>query len=104
VTDNPYFLGPALFDPEVTHAMGIAFEGVCRALFVPYNAKTVRQAIAEKIIDHARGGERDPDRLRDAVLKRIGLPDRKSAGAYVGRPQSPQSGVPVSRGLGMRSN
>jgi hypothetical protein len=83
--------GPVVFDPEVTHTMGVAFDEVCRALFVPDNAKMVRQAIAEKIIEHARGGERDSDRLRDAVLKRIGLADRKSAGAYVGRPQSPRS-------------
>jgi hypothetical protein len=56
--------------------MGIAFDEVCRALFVPDNAKAVREVIAEKIIEHARSGERDPDRLRDAVLRQIGVADR----------------------------
>jgi hypothetical protein len=36
------------FDPEVTEAMGAAFDEVCRALLVPDNAKVVRDAIAEK--------------------------------------------------------
>ena len=68
--------GPLAFEPEVTHALGVAFDEACRALFVPDNAKTVREAIAEKIIEHARCGERDPDRLRDAVLRQIGVADR----------------------------
>jgi hypothetical protein len=92
VSDIHTFLnGPPAFDPEVTHAMGVAFDDVCRALFVPDNAKAVRQAIAEKVIEHVRRGERDPDRLRDAVLRQIGVAGRKSAGAYLGRPQSPRS-------------
>jgi hypothetical protein len=77
VPNYPIFSnGPLVFDPEVTHAMGAAFDEVCRALFVPDKAKTVREAIAEKIIEHARCGERDPDRLRGAVLRHIGVADR----------------------------
>jgi hypothetical protein len=77
VTDHPIFSnGPVAFEPEVTHAMGVAFDDVCRALFVSHAARAVREAIAEKIIEHARSGERDPDRLRDAVLRHIGVADR----------------------------
>jgi hypothetical protein len=78
VTDHhPTFLnGPIAFEPEMTHAMGVAFDEVCRVLFVSHDAKAVREVIAEKIIEHARSGERDPDRLRDAVLKHIGVTDR----------------------------
>jgi hypothetical protein len=80
MTDIHTFLnGPLAFEPEMTHAMGLAFDQVCRALFVPDNAKAVREAIAERIIEHARCGERDPDRLRDAVLQQIGVADRGSA-------------------------
>jgi hypothetical protein len=78
VTNHPTFLnlnGPTAFEPEITHAMGVAFDEVCRALFVSDNARVVREAIAEKIIENARRGERDPQRLRDAVLKQIGVAD-----------------------------
>jgi hypothetical protein len=43
---------------------------------VPDKAKAVREAIADRVIEHARRGEHDPDRLRDAVLKEIGAGDR----------------------------
>jgi hypothetical protein len=75
VTDHPIFSNGA-FEPEMTHAMGVAFDDVCRALFVSPDARAVREAIADKIIEHARSGERDPDRLRDAVLRHIGVADR----------------------------
>jgi hypothetical protein len=77
VTDIlPLLTDSRVFEPEMTHAMGVAFDEVCRALFVADGAKAVREAIAEKIIEHARHGERDPDRLRDAVLREIGAADR----------------------------
>jgi hypothetical protein len=64
--------GPLAFEPETTRAMGVAFDEICRALFVPADAKAIREAIAEKIIEQARSGERDPDRLRDLALRQIG--------------------------------
>jgi hypothetical protein len=77
VTDTfPSLNGQLAFEPEATRAMGIAFDEVCRALFVPADAKTIREAIAEKIIEHARSVERDPDRLRDLVLKQVGMRPR----------------------------
>jgi hypothetical protein len=64
---------PHLPRPDVTHAMGVAFDQVCRALYVADDAKSVSIAIvAEKIIEYARSGEIDPDRLRDKVLREIG--------------------------------
>jgi hypothetical protein len=76
VTDtHPLLNGLLAFDHEVTQAIGVAFDEVCRALFVPGDAKAVREAIAEKIIAHAQSGERDPDRLRDAVLRQIYAPN-----------------------------
>jgi hypothetical protein len=77
MTDShPLLNGPlVLFDQDLTRAMGVAFDEVCRALFVPGDAKAVREAIAEKIIAHAQSGERDPDRLRDAVLRQIHAPN-----------------------------
>jgi hypothetical protein len=48
--------------------MSVAFDGVCRALGVSYTANGAREAIATKIIELARRGECDPDRLRDRVI------------------------------------
>ena len=72
----PFLKDQIVFTPDATHAMSVAFDEVCRTLFVPDNAKAVREAIADKVIEHARCGEHDPDRLRDAVLKEIGAGDR----------------------------
>jgi hypothetical protein len=48
--------------------MSVAFDRVCRALGVSYTANGAREAIATKIIELARRGECDPDRLRDRVI------------------------------------
>jgi len=71
---EPLIAGGA-FAPEETQAMSKAFDEVCEALQVATGARSVREAIALKIIAHARNGEHDPERLRDAVLKEIGLED-----------------------------
>jgi hypothetical protein len=41
---------------------------VCRALNLSHTANGVREGIATRIIELARHGERDPDRLRDRVI------------------------------------
>jgi hypothetical protein len=64
----PYVKNPLVFGPEATRAMSVAFDGVCRALGVSYTANGAREAIATKIIELARRGECDPDRLRDRVI------------------------------------
>jgi hypothetical protein len=74
---------PPVFEPEVTHAMGAAFDEVCRALSVADDAEAIREALAGKIILHARRGEHDPDRLRDAVLREIGASSRLASSRRV---------------------
>jgi hypothetical protein len=54
------------FDDETTRIMGEAFDAACALLSDP-NYST-REAIADRIIDAAKHGERDPIRLRDAGL------------------------------------
>lgn len=46
--------------------MGEAFDAACAML--PNLSKNDREAIAHRIIDAAAGGERDPNRLRNAGL------------------------------------
>jgi hypothetical protein len=73
---HTYLKGGLVFDYELTHSMGAAFDEVCRALSVERAAHETRETIALKVIEIASQGERDPDRLRDAVLRALNTPDR----------------------------
>ena len=58
------------FDPETIRLMGIAFEMALVALQRTDGAiNPTREAVAQKIIDLAKAGERDPERLCDEALK-----------------------------------
>ena len=66
------------FDGETVRLMGIAFEmalGSLRA--TPGHADPVREAAARKIIELAKAGERDPERLCDGLA----LKDLRPAGS-----------------------
>ena len=62
------FVKPLVCGPEATHAMSVAFDEVCRTLNLSQTANGVREGIATRIIELARHGESDPDRLRDRVI------------------------------------
>lgn len=62
------FIHESVFDPDITHAMSVAFEDVCKALGLPETATGARQLVATRIIELARRGEHNPDRLRNTVL------------------------------------
>jgi hypothetical protein len=49
--------------PEVRRVLGVAFEMVCIALQIEGSDDFVKQAIATKIINLAKSGERNPDIL-----------------------------------------
>ena len=57
------------FDQAAISAMGIAFERACSSLQISGIATTVREIIAQRILEAAAQGERDPDRLHDRALK-----------------------------------
>jgi len=65
------FLNGEKFDQDTVRVMGLAFEAVCVALRIGNSDDDVRQAIATKVIDLARNGERHPDVLCELVLKEI---------------------------------
>ena len=70
------------FEPEDIQAMSLAFEEVCKALEIQPDATREREAVAVRIIELCRRGERRPARLAERVLKEAGLPDdndRRSA-------------------------
>jgi len=68
---RPTFQHPA-FDPDTVRLVGAAFDDVCRALAADRRDLASR-LIARKIIDLARGGERDRARLCGETLAYFGL-------------------------------
>jgi hypothetical protein len=65
------FLSGRAFGPEVTQAMGVAFDAVCRSLAIDNTGTGVVQPriVARRIIELAQMGVRDPDELRDRALE-----------------------------------
>jgi hypothetical protein len=67
---RPYLEGHR-FDAETTRLMGIAFETALAALHTQGDVEPLRETIARIIIDLAKTGERDPERLCEAALKAV---------------------------------
>ena len=65
---RPYLEGQR-FDAETTRRMGLAFETAIQARRNWGELDPPREAITKAIIDLAKGGERDPERLCDGALK-----------------------------------
>jgi hypothetical protein len=59
------------FDPETLRILGVAFAQVAIALRIGDCDDDVSQAIANKIIELAKTGERNPDLLCERALKDI---------------------------------
>jgi len=67
------------FDPDALRAMSIALEEVCRTLQVDGDQRA-REVMAVRIVELARRGERDPQRLSDRVLREAGTTRRAQLG------------------------
>jgi hypothetical protein len=70
---TPYLNGER-FEPETERTLGVAFEQVCIALRIGASDDDVKQAIANKVIELAKAGERNPDILCERVLEDIRRP------------------------------
>jgi hypothetical protein len=70
---RPYLDGQK-FDPETIRVMGLAFEMALVALRLADRGDPAKEVIAHKIMDLAKAGERDPERLCEAVIKEFGAP------------------------------
>jgi hypothetical protein len=58
------------FDPETIRLMGIAFEMALASRGPTLaDANPLREALARKIIELAKAGERDPERLCEGALR-----------------------------------
>jgi hypothetical protein len=67
--------GENVFDPKDIAAMSTALEAVCETLKLNGDS-SARQTVAVRIIDLAKAGERNPNRLRDRVLHEAAMASR----------------------------
>ena len=75
---TPYLKG-AVFEPKAIEAMTAAFEAVCKSLQLLSRDDPVTQIVARTIIDIARTGEHDPQRMHDLALLELKDLDQRSA-------------------------
>jgi hypothetical protein len=64
---TPYLDGTC-FDREIRRVMGVAFEAALSGLRLADPSDPIVAIVAEKIIELARAGERNPDRLCEQAL------------------------------------
>ena len=69
------------FDPETMRLMGLAYEMTRKSLRLVNRGDIANNVVARKIIELAKFGERDPERLCEAVLNHW-------------RADSPQAAIP----------
>ena len=62
-----YLDGHAL-DPETVRLLGLAFEITRAALKIEEGNEPAKEVVADKLIELAKQGEHDPERLCDCVL------------------------------------
>jgi len=62
------FLGGLKFDSGAISAMGVAYQKVRAALGISDRNDRLNEIIARKVIELARAGETDPDRLSEQAL------------------------------------
>jgi hypothetical protein len=67
-----------VFTPEEISTITGAFESALQSLGLVNRSDPLAEIVARTIIDFAKGGERDPDRLRDQVLTTFGQVARKA--------------------------
>ena len=67
--------GENVFDPKDLTAMSTALEDVCEILKLNGDS-SARQTVAVRIIDLAKAGERNANRLRDRVLHEAAMASR----------------------------
>jgi hypothetical protein len=66
-----FLLHGTSFDPEAIERMSQALAGARTSLRVKNGNSDIHRLLAQTIIDRARQGERDPERLKAAALRRV---------------------------------
>jgi len=65
------FIKDAVFDPEATHALAIAFDSICKDMNLADTASSARETVAVRVIDLAREGVLDPRLLRERIMQEV---------------------------------
>jgi hypothetical protein len=76
MTIRHYLKGGDRFDPETIRVMGIAFETAIESMRNWGVLDPPREALANAIIESARSGERDVERLCNVALEACSKPTR----------------------------
>lgn len=61
----------AVFEPEATRALAIAFDDICKDMELPDTADRARANVAMRVIDLGREGLLDPKLLRERVMHEV---------------------------------
>jgi hypothetical protein len=69
------FLAHQAFEPDVIETMSAAYVATCDALRLKVGDDPATRLVAEKVINLAQRGIRDPDVLRAMTLKEFGSND-----------------------------
>ena len=77
MTITPYLAHQA-FEPETIETMSAAFVAVCEALHLKVGDDPATRIVAQKVIELAQRGIRDPDMLRKMTLKELDLSDESA--------------------------
>jgi hypothetical protein len=71
---TPFLVGQA-FEPEAIESMSAAFVAACDTLLLKVRDDPATRIVAEKVIEFAQRGIRDPEMLRKLTLLEFGLSD-----------------------------
>jgi hypothetical protein len=72
--------GDGTYPPELMEAMRLAFHKTCKALQLSDIDDAFTDIVATRIVELAKTGERDPDRLCTQVLDGLSAPGKVSEG------------------------
>ena len=82
------FLAYQAFEPEVVETMSAAFVATCDALGLKIgDDDPATRFVAEKVIELAQRGIRDPDMLRKMMLKEFDLVESASVSGHSFQPR-----------------
>lgn len=66
-----------VFDPETIKAITTAYERACSELQLVDRNDLLTELVAKTIISVAETGERDPERIRQMAMEKLGMRDTK---------------------------
>jgi hypothetical protein len=73
------YLNGERFDPESLRSIGLAFEVARAALHIQGRGDAADKLIAEQILELAKAGEHDPERLSEYALAKVREADGRAS-------------------------